>query len=98
MARKHVTAINPFYVLLVVVGAAFAVTACAYGWSARLKLDPQHFDQHLAFVEALDRWGVTAMIVELAILTVCTFLAIGTDEFWERRSRDSAAAGGRDGS
>lgn len=80
-------AINPFYVLLLVVGAAFAITACAYGWAARLKLDPQHFDQHAAFIEALDRYGVMAMIAELAVLTICTFLAIGTDEFWERRAQ-----------
>jgi len=87
VAASQRKASNPFYVVLMVVGVAFVLTACAYGWSAWLKLDPQHFDRHAEFVEALDRYGVVAMIVELALLTVLTFLAIGTDDFWEQRAQ-----------
>jgi hypothetical protein len=78
---------NPFYVLLLVVGVAFALTASAYGWSARLKLDPDTFDRNAAFIAVVDRYGMLSMIVELALLTALTFLAIGTDEFWERRAK-----------
>jgi hypothetical protein len=87
VAASQRKAPNPFYVVLMVVGVAFVLTACAYGWSSWLKLDPQYFDRHAKFVEALDRYGVVAMIVELALLTVLTFLAIGTDDFWERRAQ-----------
>ena len=73
-----------------VVGVAFALTACAYGWSSWLKLEPQHFDRNAEFVEVMDRYGVMVMIVELALLTVLTFLAIGTDDFWERRAQGAA--------
>lgn len=73
-----------------VVGVAFALTACAYGWAAYLKLDPQFFDRNAAFVEVMDRHGVTAMIVELGLLTVLTFLAIGTDDYWEARAKRAA--------
>ena len=48
MARSKRQFGNPFYVLLMVVGVAFALTASAYGWSARLKLDPETFDRTLA--------------------------------------------------
>ncbi len=90
LKSKRNKATNPFYVVLMVVGVAFALTACAYGWSARLKLDPETFDRNTAFIEVMDRYGMVSMIVELALLTVLTFLAIGTDEFWERRSRRKA--------
>jgi hypothetical protein len=86
VAKSKRQASNPFYVVLMVVGVAFALTASAYGWSARLKLDPETFDRNAAFIALVDRYGMVSMIVELGLLTVLTFLAIGTDEFWERRS------------
>ena len=86
MAKSKRQASNPFYVVLMVVGVAFALTASAYGWSARLKLDPETFDRNPAFIALVDRYGMLSMIVELGLLTVLTFLAIGTDEFWERRA------------
>jgi hypothetical protein len=70
-----------------VVGVLFALTACAYGWSSWLKLDPARYDRNIEFVTMLDRYGVFVMIAELVLLTLLTFLAIGTDEFWERRAR-----------
>ncbi|HUE74841.1 MAG TPA: hypothetical protein VMP01_28495 [Pirellulaceae bacterium] len=93
MAKSKRQALNPFYVVLMVVGVAFALTASAYGWSARLKLDPETFDRNAAFIALVDRYGMLSMIVELGLLTVLTFLAIGTDEYWERRAQ---RAGGHD--
>jgi hypothetical protein len=85
VAKSKLQLANPFYVALMVVGVAFALTASAYGWSARLKLDPETFDRNSAFIALMDRYGMLSMIVELGLLTILTFLAIGTDEFWERR-------------
>ena len=34
----------------------------------------------------MDRHGNTALLAELALLGVCTFGAIGTDEYWQRRA------------
>jgi hypothetical protein len=86
VAKSRRPLANPFYVLLMIVGVAFALTASTYGWSARLKLDPAAFDRNEAFIALVDRYGMIAMIVELALLTMLTFLAIGTDDYWERRS------------
>lgn len=85
MAKSKFQLANPFYVALMVVGVAFALSASAYGWSARLKLDPETFDRNSAFIALMDRYGMLSMIVELGLLTILTFLAIGTDEFWEKR-------------
>ena len=81
---------NPFYVLLILVGIAFAITACAYGVMTVRGLDPaaglndgEAGGKLLAF---LDDHGFTLMIVELALLAVLTFGAIATDEFWARRA------------
>lgn len=93
MAKSKRKASNPFYVVLMAVGVAFALTASAYGWSANLKLDPEQFDRNSAFVEIMDRYGIVAMIVELALLTVLTFLAIGTDDYWEARAKRTAENG-----
>ena len=86
MAKSRRPLANPFYVLLMVIGIAFVLTASTYGWSARLKLDAAAFDRNEAFIALVDRYGMIAMIVELALLTVLTFLAIGTDDYWERPS------------
>jgi predicted MFS family arabinose efflux permease len=80
---------NPFYALLIVFGLAFVVTAAAYGVmatrEARAVATGKPATEH-----ALMRWmhehGNTALLTELALLGVCTFGAIGTDEFWQRRA------------
>jgi hypothetical protein len=93
VAKSKRKATNPFYVVLMVVGVAFALTASAYGWSARLKLDPQQFDRNEAFIQIMDDYGIPAMVVELGLLTVLTFLAIGTDDFWEKRAQRASSDG-----
>ena len=92
MVKSRLQLANPFYVALLVVGVAFALTASGYGWSARLKLDPETFDRNAAFISLMDRYGMLSMIVELSLLTVLTFLAIVTDDFWEKRAQ--RASGG----
>jgi hypothetical protein len=67
--KKHV---NPFYVLLLLVGVAFTVTACAY---VTMIAKMSRFDQaQTAEDGGLIRWledhGATLMMVELAVLGV----------------------------
>ena len=91
MARSRKSA-NPFYVLLVIAGVAFALTATAYGVMAFREARPVAVNtQHDASARQhpLMAWmsehGETALITELAVLAVFTFGAIGTDEYWQRR-------------
>lgn len=82
--------INPFYRALLVVGTAFAITACAYGVLIVLKQDPRRtIDSPLA--NFLDQRGLLVLAGELALLGVLTFAAIGTDDYWERRAEDDSA-------
>ena len=83
--------VNPFYVLLVLVGVAFVVTASAYFVMCLKQLHTTSLyamndaaDQ--AFVRVMDQYGVKVMLIELAVLGVATFGAIGTDRFWEKPS------------
>ena len=79
---------NPFYVLLIVVGIVFAITACAYAImaigevraSARIE-DPQPPHPLLQWVREN---GDMALLVELGALALLTCAAIGTDRFWDR--------------
>ncbi len=79
---------NPFYVLLVIAGVVFAITACAYGVMAVKMLDPaqavaaRESGEGLMFF--LDEHGLTVMIVEIVVLAVTTFAAMATDGLWSR--------------
>lgn len=89
--------INPFYVLLVLAGVAFAVTACAYGVMAVKQLHASQapltglpavevagaeLTSDRRFVAFMDRYGVTLMLAELGLLGFTTVAAIGTDRWW----------------
>lgn len=82
---------NPFYVLLVVAGVAFVLTAMSF-WimsldrlqSAGPAADGQRAPHPL--VEWLDAHGMTALAVELVLLGIGTVGAIGTDDYWQRRA------------
>ena len=90
--------LNPFYVVLVVVGIAFTITASAYGVMAFTDIrggeivaggedrpPPSAWGEAtLAFMR---EHGDLTMLIELALLAAATFLAIGTDDYW---SRDTA--------
>jgi hypothetical protein len=75
---------NPFYVLLLIAGILFVMTACAYftmtvreaGGTAAAA------DGFTAFVA---RYGLAALIGELLLLAIATVGAIGTDDYWSRR-------------
>ena len=110
---------NPFYVLLVIVGTAFCLTACAYGLMAMRALRPERsHDAHAVagssgaadansaarpgphqLLAYMVRNGEKLLLIELAVLTVATFAAMGTDSYWIRRaaekqrlSREAAAS------
>ena len=80
---------NPFYAMLVVIGLAFVVTAAAYGVMATREARAAATGQSVAghpLMHWMHEHGNTALLAELALLGVCTFGAIGTDEFWQRRA------------
>jgi len=87
-------ATNPFYILLMLVGVIFALTACAYGVMAvkMLKPAPETLDATapLTLVTFLDRHGFRVLMAELGVLAVATFAAILTDDFWIRRAKAKA--------
>lgn len=86
--------VNPFYILLVLAGIVFAVTACAYGVMAvkqmhatdiqftRAAAEPQGHARDADFVQFMDDYGARLMLGELAVLAVTSAAAIGTDRFW----------------
>lgn len=90
---------NPFYVLLLLAGLAFAITACAYGVMTVRELrssrtagydfptEPSTADVELPkdFNDLIDRYGAKAMIVEILLLGVGTFGAIAYDQRLDKR-------------
>jgi hypothetical protein len=82
---------NPFYVLLVPVGAAFVVTAFAYWVMAFQAVRPATAEPPTAVAanggHPLKRWlrahGDEALLVELAALAALTVTAIATDRWWD---------------
>ena len=89
VAKKEKHA-NPFYVLLIVVGVAFAVTACAYGVMTVRGMNPRSDSETspagAALMDFLDQHGLAVLMAELGLLGVSTVGAIGTDQYWSRRS------------
>ncbi len=77
---------NPFYALLIPAGAAFCVSAIAYGFMAFQMVNAGRsgaakFADHPLFVW-LNHHGTTLILIELAILAVLTIGAISTDHWW----------------
>ncbi|HET6883143.1 MAG TPA: hypothetical protein VFI31_23440 [Pirellulales bacterium] len=85
---------NPFYVLLVVLGIAFALTACAYTvMTLKAVRSPAAADgEGAGLLSFLDQYGAMLMAGELALLAVATFGAIATDRYWMRRAYDEHQA------
>jgi hypothetical protein len=86
-AKKRV---NLFYVLLVPVGAAFVVTAFAYGVMAFQAVSSASSRGAAApSAHPLLAWlrvhGDSALLSELGVLAVLTVAAIVTDPWWDRR-------------
>jgi hypothetical protein len=81
---------NPFYPLLVVVGLVFALTACSYGALIVNMLQPDRAaeirEAQYSYFSWLDRNGTLLLTVELGLLALFTFLAIGTDDYWTKQN------------
>lgn len=76
---------NPFYAALVVVGLAFAFTACAYTVMSFRNLDPHSLDEP-GLGMLMKRHGLMILVVELGLLSVLTIAAISTDDYWSNRA------------
>lgn len=79
--------VNPFYVLLVLLGIVFLVTACAYGVMAYRALSPvvARQAQPHPLTEFLDEHGVELMGGEIALLAAACFAAMGLDRWRDMR-------------
>jgi len=81
---------NPFYALLVLVGVAFVVSAAAFCvMTVRATAAGGVPTTEHPLLAWMDQHGVTLLIVELALLMISTFGAIGTDSYWQRRAARS---------
>ena len=88
---KGNTRSNPFYVLLVIVGVAFVVSACAYGVMAyrEVTLQPAANDDSASgLLRFMDRHGMKVLGGEVVMLGLLTVAAIGTDEYWQRKTEE----------
>ncbi|MEX0611850.1 MAG: hypothetical protein WD738_20405 [Pirellulales bacterium] len=85
---------NPFYAVLLIAGIAFALTATAYGVMAfreRASIAATAVSaasQDHPLISWLRQHGEAALMAELGLLAVGTFAAIGTDDYWQRRTRN----------
>jgi fumarate reductase subunit D len=83
---------NPFYVLLVIAGVAFGITACAYVLMIVVMKDPSQAaavrDSGEGLIHFMDKHGLRVMIVEIIVLAVATFAAIATDGYWNRSAEE----------
>ena len=84
---------NPFYVLLIPAGIAFAVTAFAYGFMAFQAVNAVREDAGRHAGHALFQWlrvhGDATLIVELAVLALLTIGAIAMDQWRESARRET---------
>jgi hypothetical protein len=83
---------NPFYVLLVPVGAVFVVTAFAYGIMAFQAVNSSaraaaEHGSHPLF-QWLHAHGDAAMLWEVGALAVLTLAALATDRYWDPPQTD----------
>lgn len=85
---KSQTSRNPFYILLLIAGIAFGLTATAYGVMSFKAVRGQSIAQSgSGLLTYLDRYGAYTMAAELAVLAVACTAAMLTDDYWNRRSR-----------
>src|SRR4051812_42877677 len=84
--------LNPFYVLSVIAGIAFTLTACGYGLlmiRANRGLPPTGDDAAAPhpLLALLDRSGMMILSVEVAVLAVVSIAAIMLDHYRGKRER-----------
>ena len=82
--------VNPFYAALVVVGLAFALTTCAYTVMSFRELDPFAAEEP-GLIALMKDHGLLILVIELGLLGFLTVAAIGSDDYWTRRSEASKA-------
>ena len=82
--------VNPFYVLVVIFGVLFLITACGYGTMTYRAIAPGAATPH-PLMEFLDTYGVQAMAAELVLLGAVTFGAMWLDGL---RTRDRQSGAG----
>jgi hypothetical protein len=85
--------INPFYVLCVVAGVIFSVTACAYGLlmvraNRGLDLLNRTPEEH-PLMSFLNRWGMIILGVEVAVLAAVSVAAIMLDHYRGKRLKSA---------
>ena len=75
---------NLFYVLLILVGVIFTITACAYGVMAVQGIQPPtaQTPQH-PLMTFMREYGDMLLLVELAVLAIVTVVAMATDRYFE---------------
>jgi hypothetical protein len=82
--------VNPLYVLLVVAGVVFAITAFAYGVMTVKMLDPDQARairrEGTGLMHFMDVHGFRLLMIELVILATATVGAIATDSWWRKRT------------
>ena len=84
--------VNPFYVLVVVFGVVFVITACAYGTMAYRAIAPAVDAQARGqgLMGFLDRFGVQLLSIELAVLGAASLGAMWLDQVRSRRETVTA--------
>jgi hypothetical protein len=80
--------VNPFSVLLGIVGIAFTLTAFSFCLFVLRGVRPETAKATTQSFEMLmEKWGTTALVVELALLAIATFGSIAVDEMGHREVR-----------
>lgn len=99
MSRSNLPT-NPFYVVLVMAGFTFGITASAYGFMLlqQIHQESTNEDPPPGLFTFLDEHGMTLLIVELGLLAFSTFATIGTDAFWQKRAERRRTQCQQDGS
>ena len=88
MAKKK-SGVNPFYLVLVIVGIGFLLTVCAYTVMT-VSLDrssrmPGVAEVESGLIQFMNLHGGKLILGELVVLGIATIGAITTDRFWTTR-------------
>jgi hypothetical protein len=85
---KSKALVNPCYVLVVLIGLLFAITACAYGTMAYRAILPavEPSARNTGLMGFLDRYGVQALAMELTALGAVTGGAMMLDRHRSRKN------------
>jgi len=85
--------VNPFYVLLLIVGTLFVITCFAYAVMTVHQMDVTRVaaSRQSSLIRVMEQHGLTFIVSELIVLAICTVAAIGTDEFWTKMGEAKAS-------